>query len=85
MRPATIVILFASLAIMAAGQLPTQEDSSDKEPITPPHMAQSSGECYRLAMKNLLLATDTEDPSQEAYIRAANAYLQLEQHGQVCT
>lgn len=81
MRASTWIILGLCLIASVAAQLPAdQADHNDLEP----RPTYTTNECHKAAMKNYLLATDAEDTKQESYIRAAEAYLQLEKHGQPC-
>lgn len=76
----SIVFGLIILSAVVSAQLPTNNNSSDLEPKD----SYNTNQCYKLAMKNLLLATDISDPNQESYIRAADAYLKLDTNGQVC-
>ena len=73
------ITLIVLLAAPVSGQIP-RETPEYQTPVD----RQESGECHRLMVENLYMATDPNDPLQEAYLLSAEAYRQLEEVNQSC-
>lgn len=74
------LVLFAIVA--GAGLAVAQ--SKEATVNVPPERQYDTGHCYEYEAKMLYAATDINDPMQEQYLKAAQAYHQLDAIGQKC-
>lgn len=81
MRPLTITLLVLSLAAVAVvGQVPT----ANPEYVQPVDRQLDESQCHRLMVEALYKATNPNDPLQQQYLWAAEAYAKLTEAHQTC-
>jgi len=81
-----LILVFVSSVLVGAllSALVVAQDSKDSTVDVPAERQYDSGHCYEYQMKMLYAATNVNDPLQESYLRAAQAYRELDAAGQRC-
>lgn len=81
MRPINLALLALSLAaVVVVGQVPTNQPTYEK----PVDHQWDESQCHRLMVENLYRATNPNDPLQQQYLWAAEAYQKLVEAHQSC-
>lgn len=74
-------VIFLLFAITATGQLSANDANTIK---IPPERQYDTGFCFQKQVSMLYNATNVNDPLQESYLKAAEAYKLLDESGQKC-
>lgn len=80
MKPLLLLVAIFVLSLPVQSQIPSQ----NPEYVQPVHRQLDEGQCHRLMVESLYQATDVNDPLQQQYLWAAEAYEKLAEAHQTC-